>query len=81
MQKTDWPTGGVVRNDLDEMLVQEVMACDEARRGLLAGIQLADEDGDLKGKVRLQDLLAEADRRSRVRDDLRQADSEPLLSH
>ena len=68
MLANDWPTGGVVKRDLDEEIVQAAVADDEARKGLLDGIEDAKTDGDEPGVGRLTALLHEADRRRRVQD-------------
>ncbi len=73
MPAKDWPTGSVVKRDLDEEIVQAAMADDEARKGLLDGIEDAKTDGDQPGVGKLTALLHEADRR-------RLADLSPRLS-
>ncbi len=66
MHTTDWPIGGAVKNDFEEEMVQEAVAEDEARKGLLDGIQDALDDNDEPGVESLQALLDEVDRRRRV---------------
>ena len=66
MLANDWPTGSVVKRDLDEEIVQAAVADDEARKGLLDGIKDAKTDGDGPGVGRLTALFGEVDRRRRV---------------
>ena len=73
MLADDWPTGSAVKRDLDEEIVQAAVADDEARKGLLDGIEDAKTDGDGRGVSKLTTLLGEVDRRRRVQDRVRVA--------
>ena len=73
MRANDWSTGGAVKTDFDEEIVQEAVADDEYRRGVVAGIQDAKDEGDEAGAASLTALLGEADRRRRVQERVRTA--------
>ena len=73
MPANDWPTGGAVKTDLDEEIVQGAVSSDDSRKGLVYGIQDAKDEGDEAGAASLTALLHEADRRRRVQDRVRAA--------
>ena len=73
MLANDWSTGGAVKTDFNEEIVQEAVADDEYRRGVVAGIQDAKDEGDEAGAASLTALLDESDRRRRVLDRVRTA--------
>lgn len=80
MRDSDWPNGGAVRNDQDEGIVQGAVEDAEARQVLVDGIETCRIEGDEPSYRHFTALLAEADRRIRVRDEIRDARAHALDS-
>ena len=78
MQDNDWPYGGAVRNDQDEAIVQGAVEDAKARQVLVDGIETCRIEGDMPSFKHFTALLAEADRRIRVREEIRDARARTL---
>ena len=73
MRDNEWPNGGAVRNDQDEAIVQGAVEDAEARQVLVDGIETCRIEGDMPSFQHFTALLAEADRRIRVREEIANA--------
>lgn len=71
MQESDWPSGGAVKNDSDEEIVQLAVDDDDARQAIVEEIEACGTECDHVNHDHLTALLAEVDRRRRVREHAR----------
>lgn len=71
MRKSDWPSGGAVKEDSDEEIVQLAVEHDDARQAMVEEIEACGAEHDHVNHAHLTALLGEVDRRRRVREHAR----------